>query len=131
MPKFALLVLVATAATGALAQDGEPFNCIANGPQLLGSCGPELQAAGGYVPLNETTAVSPDQLAALAAAWSENSLPTDGCCTTIGEFVAAACICDPTLRALLPGVGINIEPIESVLRAASDACGSFEVQPCP
>lgn len=81
--------------------------------------------------MNETTAVSPDQLAALAAAWSENSLPTDGCCTTIGEFVAAACICDPTLRALLPGVGINIEPIESVLRAASDACGSFEVQPCP
>ena len=50
-----LLVLVATAATtGAFAQD-VPFNCIANAPQLLGTCGAELQAAGAYVPLNETT----------------------------------------------------------------------------
>ncbi len=132
MSPFSFLVIVATAATsGAFAQDGVPFNCIANAPDLLGDCADELRVAGAYVSLNETTPVSPEQLAALGDAWAESNLPADGCCATIGGFVTAACICDPTLRALLPGVGVNLEPIESILRAASDACGTFEVLPCP
>ena len=134
MPSFSCLVVfpVATAATtGVFAQDNVPFNCIANAPSLLGTCGAELEAAGAYVPLNATTPASPEQLAALGDTWAESNLPTDVCCETIGEFVEAACICDPTLRGLLPGVGVNLDPIESVLRAASDACGTFEVLPCP
>lgn len=124
------LVATSTMAPGAFAQPAPEFNCLGNAPQLLGSCGPELEYAGSLIPLNETTPVTPEQIAGLANVWTENDLPTPVCCETIRQFVSASCICDPTLRALLPGVGVNLEPIQGVLEVASQTCGTFEVSAC-
>lgn len=75
--------------------------------------------------------VQADQLASLSEAWTEADQPTAACCQTLKQFADAACVCDPSLQALLPSVGVNIEPITAVLGAAGEACGTFTVAPCP
>ena len=125
------LGLVATSVVAQEAPVQPPFNCINNAPALLGSCGAELEFSGQVLPLNEARSASSEQLAALMEAWSESDLPTAACCQTIKQFVDAACICDPQLRELLPSVGVNVEPIESVLTAAGEKCGTFEFTACP
>jgi hypothetical protein len=120
--------IFASLATAALAQ--EQFDCIGNAPQLLGFCGPELEYAGTILKLNETAPATPEELTTLLSTWQENSLPSAACCETVRQFVVAQCICDQTLRSLLPSVSIQVDPIESMLATVAEGCGTFEPVPC-
>ena len=129
------VAMVATLAVSVGAQGGgegtqSGFNCLSDAPMILTQCGAELEYTQGIIFLNQTEEATPEEIASIADELMKNNLPTEGCCAVAQSFNEAQCLCQPSLRGLLLGIGIQTAPINSILKVVEQTCGNFEIAEC-
>ena len=102
------------------------FDCVRNSPEILSQCGAELQYSGAVIQFNRTDTPTQAEIQAVKDAFEENKLPTKGCCAVAQAFSEAKCVCDPSVRQLLPVLGFEEVAINAVMGIVQKECGGFE-----
>lgn len=97
-----------------------------NSPQIQTRCGPELQYANAVIRFNRTDEPSKAEMQSVKDAFEENKLPSKGCCEIAKAFSDEKCICNASIRQLLPVLGFEVVAINSVMSIIQDSCGGFK-----